>query len=71
MQFSLRALFVLTTALAVTLWLVNWSPLVAAYVVMNSVLGALLAILVVAPWIGLTVCTQWLFQLLRGNRRVR
>ena len=71
MQFSLRALFVLITALAVTIWLVNWSPLVAAYVVMNAVIVALLAILVVAPWIGLTACAQWLFQLLRGNRRIR
>jgi hypothetical protein len=71
MQFSLRALFVLITAIAVTVWLVNWSPLVAAYVVMNAVLGALLVILVVAPWVGLNVCAQWLFQWLRGNRRIR
>ncbi len=71
MQFGLRALFVLTTVAALTVWIVAWYPTAAAYIVMVAVLAALLNILVVAPWMGLGAFAQWMFRLLRGKKRSR
>ncbi len=71
MQFGLRALFILTTVVALTAWIVTWYPTVAAYIVMVAVLAALLSILIVAPWMGLGAFAQWMFQMLPGKRRSR
>jgi hypothetical protein len=71
MQFGLRALFILTTVVALTAWIVTWYPTAAAYILMVAVLAALLSILVVAPWMGLGAFAQWMFRLLRGRNRSR
>jgi len=69
MQFSLRALFILTTLAALTAWIVIWYPMAAAHIVMHAVLAVLFVILIVAPWMGLTVFSHWLFRMVRGKRR--
>ncbi len=67
MQFSLRALFALTTVAALTLWLVTSHPMVAVLIVP----GALFSVLVVVPWVGLALIANGYCRLLRAKRRWR